>query len=81
MTDSPRRFTRAYALLVLAWLLQAGFAFGLVVPREPGWAEWAALGLVAAVGPLLPEEAVPYLIPVPVIALVIAVLTEPALWR
>ena len=77
----PQRFTLPYAVLVAAWLAQAGFALGLVVPREPGWGELATLGLIAAVAPLAPEDWVPFLIPIPAIALVTAVATEPALWH
>ncbi|MEO3473611.1 hypothetical protein AAFN86_17215 [Roseomonas sp. CAU 1739] len=75
------RFTLAYGVLVAAWLAQAAFALGLVVPREPSWPEIAALLAVMAVAPVAPDAVVPYLIAVPIIGLVIAVATEPALWR
>jgi hypothetical protein len=51
-----QRFTLPYAVLVAAWLAQAGFA----------------LGLVAAAAPLAPEAWVPVLIPIPAIAPAVA---------
>ena len=74
------RFTLAYGALVAAWLAQAAFAMGLVVPRAPSWPEIAALLAVMAVAPVAPDAVIPYLIAVPVIGLVIALATESALW-
>lgn len=74
------RFTLAYGALVVAWLAQAGFALGLVVARTPSSIEIAALLGVMAVAPLAPEAAIPFLVPVPLVGLLIAVATEPALW-
>lgn len=75
------RFTPPYAMLVVAWCAQVAFALGAVVARTPSWIEIAAILGVAAVAPMAPEQAIPWLIPVPVIGLAVAVLTEPALWR
>lgn len=77
----PARFTLPYGLLVAAWLVQAGFVMGLPIPREAAWRELAALGLVAAIGPLAPDEFVPFVVAIPVTALVVAAAPEPAPWH
>ncbi|WP_198371201.1 hypothetical protein [Roseomonas rosulenta] len=74
------RFTPAYALLVAAWCAQVAFALGAVVARTPSWIEIAAILGVAAAAPMAPEDAVPWLVPVPLAGLAVAVLTERALW-
>jgi hypothetical protein len=75
------RFTPAYGALVAAWCAQVAFALGMVVARTPSWGEIAAILGIAAVAPLAPEAAIPWLIPVPLVGLAIVVLTEPALWN
>jgi hypothetical protein len=74
------RFTPAYALLVAAWCALVGFALGVFVARTPSWIEVTAILGIAAVAPLAPEAAVPWLATVTLIGLAMAVLSEAASW-
>jgi hypothetical protein len=74
------RFTPAYLALVLAWIAQVAFALGVVVPRTPSWIELGAILAVMAIAPLSPEPVIPWLAAFTLAGLVLAVLTERALW-